>query len=315
MNEELKSLFTLLLEPGEYSDCTIICGDHTLKAHKAILCTQSEYFKAALDSAFSVSKPSQRTSNRLLTRHAKEGISSRIELKDEDPSLVYLAMHFFYTTRYDAGNRNSKPRECRKRLISETEPDPSELRTNVEMFFLADMLLADQLKSFAMSQIEKCFANPAPADLDTVLGLVYDRPDPASLPFSPPLIKFCSKNLEALYGDFAGEGIKNMPPDFFLRVLRSCGDFQEEERKEVERWKKEVKNEQAESKRLKKELSIHQRRWSLTTKLCKELVRCSQCEGEEGEEGSLQLSLNPGSDTLPRFDCNACAWACWSNGS
>ena len=220
-------------------------------------------------------------------------------------------MHFFYTTRYDAGNRNSKAREGRKRLISETEPDPSELRTNVEMFFLADMLLADQLKSFALSQIEKCFANPAPADLDTVLGLVYNRPDPASLPFSPSLVKFCSKNLEALYGEFAGERIKSLPPDFFLRVLRSCGDFQEEKRKEVEKWKNEVKNEQAESKKLKKDLSIHQKRWSSAIKLCREHVRCNDCSEEEG---FLQLSLNPGFETLPRFDCNTCAWACWSNG-
>ena len=314
MDEEPKSLFNLLFESGEYSDCTTICGDHTLKTHKAILCTQSEYFKTAFNSAFSVSKPFRRTSNRLLTRHAKEGISSRIELKDKDPSLVYLAMHFFYISWYDAGNRNSKPHESRKRLLSETGPNPSELRTNVEMFFLADMLLADQLKSFALSQIEECFANPAPADLDTVLGLVYDRPDPASLPFSLPLIKFCSENLEALYGEFAGEGIKNMPPDFFLRVLRFCGDSQEEERKEVEKWKKEVKNEQAESKKLKRDLSIYQRRWSSAIKLCKEHVRCNECGGEEGEEGSLQLSLNPGSDILPRFDCNTCSWAYWSNG-
>ena len=182
------------------------------------------------------------------------------------------------------------------------------------MFFLTEILLADQLKKFTLSQIEKCFANPAPADLDAVLKLVYNRPDPASLPFFPPLVKFRSKNLKALYGGFVGEGIKNRPPDFFLWVLRSSGDSQEEEREELKKWKNEVKNEQAESKILKKSVSTHQRRWSLTTKLCKELVRCNQCGGEEGEEGFLQLSLNPGPDILPRFVCNTWSWACWSNG-
>lgn len=251
----------------------------------------------------------QRTFDRLLTRHVKEGISSKIELKDEDPDLVQLAMHFFYTAQYDPKDRNSKPHKSRKRLISETVSDPSELCTNMEMFFLADMLLSDRLKNFTISQIEKCFVNPAPADLDTILEMVYDRTDPTGLPFFLPLIKFCSHNLEALYGEFAGEGIKKMQPDFFLQVMRCCHDSQKENRKESENWDKQAVDEQAKLKRLEKELSIYEARWSSTKRLCSTHIRCHECDGE----GSLQLGLVPNSEQLPRIACDHCSWSCWSN--
>ena len=227
---------------------------------------------------------------------------------DEDPNLVQLAMHFFYAARYDPGDRNSKSHESRKRLHSETAPDPSELCTNIEMFFLADMLLSDRLKNFTLSQIEESLAKPAPADLDTILELVYNRIDPTSLPFFPSLIKFCSENLEALYGEFAGEGIKRMQSDFFLQVLRCCSDSQKEDRKENENLETQVKSEQAKVKRLENDLSIHRNRWSLTKDLCNDYVRCHGCE-----EGTLQLGLNPGSACLPRFDCDSCNYKCWRN--
>ena len=61
MGEELKSFVTLLLESGEHSDLTVVCGHLTFTAHKAIVCTQSEYFKTALNTTFSVSKPLKQT--------------------------------------------------------------------------------------------------------------------------------------------------------------------------------------------------------------------------------------------------------------
>ena len=166
-------------------------------------------------------------------------------------------MHFFYTAQYDPKGRTSKPRESLERRMPEKTPDPSELRTNMEMFFLADMLLSERLKHFAMSRIEKCLDNPALEDLDTILEMVYSRADPKGLPFFLPLIKFRSQNLETLLGEFSGEGIKNMQPDFFIPVLRCCSDSRKEDRKERDDWRKRAEDEQAEVGRLLGVLSNH----------------------------------------------------------
>lgn len=216
-------------------------------------------------------------------------------------------MHFFYTAHYDLKDRKTKLPRLQKRPASETSPDPSELYTNIQMFFLADMLLSDRLKSFTTSQIEKCFANPAPADLDAVLALVYDGRDPTGLPFFQPLIKFCSQNLDALCGEFGGEGIMNLQPDFFLRVLRCGNASQKEIRKERDELRQEAADKEEKVVRLKQELSNENARWLETERLCRENLRCPECG-----DGELELDVARDNVYLPRIKCNRCSFECWS---
>lgn len=47
-----------LLETGVFSDFSVICGDHTWKTHKAILC-RTEYFKGAIMRGFKEAQENQ----------------------------------------------------------------------------------------------------------------------------------------------------------------------------------------------------------------------------------------------------------------
>ena len=179
---KLEPVIASLLEPGEQSDCTVICGHLTFTAHKAVICTQSEFFKTALNSTFLVSSPPSQGNNQQFTICKKEGISSRVELRDQDPSIVQLAMRFFYSDKYKAEDLNSKWDGPRKRRISETEPDSSELLTHVKMFFLRTCCFQIDSGNSRCWQLKKSFEATALADLDTILKLVYEWPDPTSLP-------------------------------------------------------------------------------------------------------------------------------------
>ncbi|GFF25807.1 hypothetical protein IFM58399_01173 [Aspergillus lentulus] len=52
-NEMSSSIATLRANP-KYSDFLILCGGHIFPAHKAIICSQSDFFAKVFDSHFSV---------------------------------------------------------------------------------------------------------------------------------------------------------------------------------------------------------------------------------------------------------------------
>ena len=222
-------------------------------------------------------------------------------------------MHYFYTAKYDPKDRvtaESSSQKRKKRRLSETIEGPSALRTNIEMFFLADMLLSDRLKSFTLSQIELCFPNPAPEDLGTILALIYNRTDPTDLPFFQPLINFCSQNLQVLCGgENMEKWIHNMQPDFFLRVLRCCSDGIKEYREDYEILKKQASDEKAKLEKQVQDLGRHKDLWSNTQMILRKHVSCASCKAKT--RGNLQLGLNPGSKDLPRIECDVCSFACW----
>ncbi|KAK8176738.1 BTB/POZ protein [Phyllosticta citribraziliensis] len=69
-----------LLESGRYSDAKIVCGDQTFHIHKAVVCTQSEYFSRAFDDI----------------NGFKEARTNTIELQDISPSVVRSILEYMY---------------------------------------------------------------------------------------------------------------------------------------------------------------------------------------------------------------------------
>ncbi|EEU40680.1 uncharacterized protein NECHADRAFT_76077 [Fusarium vanettenii 77-13-4] len=74
-----------LLSSGDYSDMTIRCQGREFKTHRAIVCSQSSFFKKALGSNF------------------KEGDSGIVDLPEDDPNTVQSFLEFLYTGTYSVG--------------------------------------------------------------------------------------------------------------------------------------------------------------------------------------------------------------------
>ncbi|KAG5775231.1 hypothetical protein H9Q69_012679 [Fusarium xylarioides] len=72
-----KSLFKLY-ETEMYSDLIITCGDDIHKVHKAIVCPRSSFFTAACSGNF------------------KEGLESKINLPEDDPTVVREMVYYLY---------------------------------------------------------------------------------------------------------------------------------------------------------------------------------------------------------------------------
>jgi hypothetical protein len=66
-----------LYKSSEHADCTIICGSYSFRAHKAVLCSQSKFFKTALKSGtFKVRHSTALLASLSLTATRKERLES-----------------------------------------------------------------------------------------------------------------------------------------------------------------------------------------------------------------------------------------------
>ena len=74
-----------LLSSGSYSDLVITCGVDVHHVHKAFVCPQSGFLRAALRFG------------------GIESQESRINLPEDDPPIIKLLVQFFYEGRYDTG--------------------------------------------------------------------------------------------------------------------------------------------------------------------------------------------------------------------
>ncbi|KAH1295026.1 hypothetical protein KXW98_008177 [Aspergillus fumigatus] len=79
-NEMSSSVSALRANP-KYSDFLILCGSHIFLAHKAIVCSQSDFFAKVFDSHFS------------------EACTGRIRLSDH-PLVVLLLLDYLYSSDY-----------------------------------------------------------------------------------------------------------------------------------------------------------------------------------------------------------------------
>lgn len=52
---DLKVVMKSLLDDGKYADMKISCQEHDCKCHRAVICSQSPFFDAALKNGFKVS--------------------------------------------------------------------------------------------------------------------------------------------------------------------------------------------------------------------------------------------------------------------
>ncbi|KAM0269464.1 hypothetical protein ACHAPA_004029 [Fusarium lateritium] len=99
-----------LLDTGDYSDLTIICGKDRYKVHKAIVCPRSQFFKAAISGNF------------------KEALTSEISLPKDDPVAVRMMVQYLYLDDYTPPELNGP--QANAVLPSTERNDQSKKRKN-----------------------------------------------------------------------------------------------------------------------------------------------------------------------------------------
>ncbi|RYO90126.1 hypothetical protein DL766_002476 [Monosporascus sp. MC13-8B] len=161
------SMFDLdLLRSGELSDATIICEDRTFAVHRSIICSRSEWFRAALDGPYVVAKESSVTIEEIpadkvwwLLQFIYGG--AELSLKDAPGfNSIFVA----YCEAYELGDYFRLPlltTGVAKALSEQPGPSTSDIQYTTDPF-LGGQLTAEYTYAF-FDGVARAYANNSPA--------------------------------------------------------------------------------------------------------------------------------------------------------
>jgi hypothetical protein len=121
----------------------ISCRGKEYHVHRAVVCTQSDFFSAACRGTF---------------KEAQEG---KIDLPDDDPRLVDIMVHYLYHFDYDVQLHGV---ETDGHRTNDSEPGGGALLTHAKVYSLAEKYLIHGLKAVALRQFRAATARSPDID-------------------------------------------------------------------------------------------------------------------------------------------------------
>ncbi|KAJ6050636.1 uncharacterized protein N7446_010745, partial [Penicillium canescens] len=129
----LQPILQSLLDSGRYSDLTISCEGQKFQVHRAIVCSQSPFFDAAVKGGF------------------KEASLSHVDLPDDELATIQRVVSFLYLQDYEDTDRSHfQNRKCPSGI--DMEPHAA-MWNNLGVFMAADKFDISCLKTLARSRI------------------------------------------------------------------------------------------------------------------------------------------------------------------
>ncbi|KFA53218.1 hypothetical protein S40293_10031 [Stachybotrys chartarum IBT 40293] len=129
-----------LYSSREYSDLVISCGRKEYHVHRAIVCTQSDFFSTACRAGL------------------KETQEGKVDLPDDDPRLVHIMVHYLYHFDYDIQlqykRSHSDGLETDGDGTDVSEPIVDILVTHAKVYALAEQYMIRGLKAVALRQFK-----------------------------------------------------------------------------------------------------------------------------------------------------------------
>ncbi|KAL4986224.1 hypothetical protein BDW68DRAFT_178935 [Aspergillus falconensis] len=194
-----------LLVNGRYSDMRITCQRVTFDVHRAIVCSQSHFFQAAMDGNF------------------KESTTHTIDLPEDDPQTIGRMLCFLYTATYTENNGRwddpdspskgpepAMPKTRAKKSVSENAEDPktgtdknrSPAYYHLQVYLAADKYEIIPLKDLAARRFVKwCETNwDSDAFLETAQDAMTIIPEHDST-FLHALAKIIPQHIEYFMSD------------------------------------------------------------------------------------------------------------------
>ncbi|GIZ45581.1 hypothetical protein CKM354_000874100 [Cercospora kikuchii] len=142
---------TGLFGDSTYSDATIQCGERKWRIHKAVVCSQCDFFKVAFDGRF------------------KEGSNNIITLKEDYPNAVAAMLRFLYSTDYDDTAHNDN-----------AESDWHALAMNVHVHAISDKYGLPALSKLALFKFDVLLTQQgcdAPGFLQAIIAVYFEDED------------------------------------------------------------------------------------------------------------------------------------------
>ncbi|KAH8654088.1 hypothetical protein BGZ60DRAFT_533176 [Tricladium varicosporioides] len=170
----------LLLATGNFSDLTITCGGKIFEVHEAIVCSQSETFKA------------------MLRVPMLEAATRTIKLIDDELDIVALALEYLYTNDYSwpkSSVQNSEEimRTCGR--VGHTEEEQNQFVVHAKLHIFADKYMIDGLKDVTADKFKRALPvfGHKPSFLKA-LGLIYQELPGTDTNLKDYAVKFAAKS-------------------------------------------------------------------------------------------------------------------------
>ncbi|KAK5949078.1 hypothetical protein OHC33_009819 [Knufia fluminis] len=153
LNFNFDNLFSYL-SSGQFADFEIVCGDFTFKAHRIILCQNSEYFR------------------RLTSQNWKEGQQAKATF-EESPAIIARLLIFLYKGSYPEGDIAQSAIEQFQNIEDELCRPNQQLWLHARMYALASMLDLNDLFDAARIAFHKAIISDAWLSQETWPDLVH----------------------------------------------------------------------------------------------------------------------------------------------
>ncbi|CAI7667207.1 unnamed protein product [Penicillium viridicatum] len=141
----------------------------TFKAHRAIICTQSDFFDAALKHGL------------------KESSSGTINLPDDDPETIRRVLSFLYQQTYNDNDQDAKPKSNTpgnsENPTNEPEHGKATAYNNLSVYRVADKFGIFPLKELALYKFSAWFEDHymSPSVPEVALQIMTSMPHDSSL--------------------------------------------------------------------------------------------------------------------------------------
>ncbi|KAL2848955.1 hypothetical protein BJX68DRAFT_276143 [Aspergillus pseudodeflectus] len=192
---DLEVVMKKLLHDGKYADMTISCQEHDFKCHRAIICSQSDFFDAALKDGF------------------KEAKSSHVNLPTDDVNIIACVLSFCYLQDYGPADDS-------------TDLEPDEIaRNHFGVYLAADNFFILPLRTLASSRISNwaksnwslgCFPNIAQD--------IWCATPPHENELRDAIVEVVSDNIRHFLGQDNGNKVLTENPEFAIAVLKRVAE-------------------------------------------------------------------------------------------
>ncbi|KAJ5991369.1 hypothetical protein N7522_011576 [Penicillium canescens] len=198
---DLQPILQSLLDSGKYSDLMISCEGRNFKVHRAIVCSQSSFFDAAVKGGF------------------KEASLSQVDLPDDELATIHRVISFLYVQDYG----ETDDLDFAKAASRENIDPHAAMWNNLRVFMAADKFDISPLKSLARTRLLNWIDKNAKS-LPLVLQQIWITIPPLETELRDAIIKAISRHTQEFLTHDDSIVIMKDIPDIAIGVLRKVVD-------------------------------------------------------------------------------------------